>query len=89
MNTKGVSYCSMSENSPYFEQDEPSGKISQKYTDEEFLEAVRVNSPASTSEVAEAVGSSQDNTYRRLKALEDADKVDSKMAGNSLIWFPQ
>jgi predicted transcriptional regulator len=32
-------------------------------------------------------GYSSDNAYRRLKSLEEAGKIESKMAGNSLIWF--
>ena len=73
---------------PYFEQDEETGKISQQYSDEQFIEVVKNSAPASTSEVAEGVGCSSDNAYRRLKSLEEADRIDSKMAGNSLIWFP-
>ena len=78
----------MSDEVPYFEQDEETGKISQQYSDEQFIEVVKNSAPASTSEVAEGVGCSSDNAYRRLKSLEEADRIDSKMAGNSLIWFP-
>ena len=77
----------MSDDAPYFEQDDETGKITRKYPDERFIEVVKNRSPASTSEVAEGVGCSSDNAYRRLKALENAGKVDSKMVGNSLIWF--
>ena len=78
----------MSDDVPYFEQDEETGKISQQYSDEQFIEVVKNSAPASTSEVAEGVGCSSDNAYRRLKSLEEVGKIDSKMAGNSLIWFP-
>lgn len=78
----------MSDDAPYFEQDQDSGKISRKYPDSAFIEAVAELSPASTSEVGDAVGCSTDNAYRRLKSLEDAGEVQSKMAGNSLIWLP-
>ena len=77
----------MSDDTPYFEQDRETGKITQRYGDEEFIEVVKDSAPASTSEVAEGVGCSSDNAYRRLKALEEIGKVESKMAGNSLIWF--
>jgi len=56
--------------------------------DEQFIEVVKDSAPASTGEVAEGVRCSSDNAYRRLKSLEEADRIDSKMAGNSLIWFP-
>jgi predicted transcriptional regulator len=77
----------MSDDSPYFEQDEETGKITKQYPDEMFIEVVKDSSPASTSEVAEGVGCSSDNAYRRLKSLEQAGEIQSKMAGNSLIWF--
>lgn len=77
----------MTEESPYFEQNQDTGEIKQKYSDSSFLNAVSEQSPASTREVGEAVGCSTDNAYRRLKALEEAGDVRSKMAGNSLIWF--
>jgi len=77
----------MSDDTPYFDQDEETGQITQEYPDSAFIEAVAEHSPASTSEVGKAVGCSSDNAYRRLKALEKESKVNSKMAGNSLIWF--
>ena len=77
----------MSDGPPYFEQDENTGKIKQEYSDSDFFEAVKQNSPASTKEVSEEVGCSSDNAYRRLKQLEEAGRVTSKMAGNSLIWL--
>jgi predicted ArsR family transcriptional regulator len=70
------------------ERDPDSGKLTQQYTDEDFLRAVKEHNPASTSEVAEAVGCSRRNADVRLKRLEDKEMVDSKMVGNSLIWFP-
>lgn len=79
---------SMAEDPTYFEQDTETGRISKKYSDEQFVSAVQKHSPASTSEVSSAVGCSSDNAYRRLKRLESDKKVRSKMAGNSLIWFP-
>lgn len=78
----------MTDGSDYFEQDENTGQIKQKYPDSVFIEAVRDHAPASTSEVGEAVGCSLENAYRRLKHLEETGEIESKMAGNSLIWFP-
>lgn len=78
----------MSDDEPYFEQNKTTGKITQQYSDEQFIQVIKDSSPASTSEVAEGVGCSSDNAYRRLKSLEEAGDLDSKMAGNSLIWFP-
>jgi predicted transcriptional regulator len=77
----------MPEDPPYFQQDDKTGKITEKFTNQQFIDAVREHSPASTSEVGETVGCSSDNAYRRLKTLEEEGKLESKMAGNSLIWF--
>jgi len=76
----------MTEDPPYFEQNQD-GKIAQKYTDQQFISAVEENSPASTSEVSNAVGCTSANAYQRLKNLEEEGRVSSKKAGGSLIWF--
>lgn len=69
------------------ERDEDSGKLTEQYSEEDFLTAVAEHEPASTREIAEAVGCSRRNADVRLKKLEVGGKVGSKMAGNSLIWF--
>lgn len=72
----------------YFDQDDESGQIRRKYSDNAFIEAVSEHMPASTDEVAQSVGCSSDNAYRRLKRLEEAGEIRSKMVGNSLTWMP-
>ena len=79
--------ASMCDHGPYFQQDEDTGRITEKYADSAFVEAVDEHSPASTSEIAETVGCSRDNAYRRLKRLENAEDIRSKYVGNSLIWL--
>ena len=70
------------------ERDSESGKLSKQYSDEDFLEAVKDNEPASTREVADAVGCSRRNADVRLRRLEEEeDKVRKKMVGNSLTWL--
>jgi predicted transcriptional regulator len=66
---------------------EKTGEISQKYADDEYLNAVRENEPAGTSEVAEAVGVERQSADYRLRKLEDEGHVNSKMVGNSLVWM--
>ena len=65
-----------------------SGRYSARYTDENFLDAVREHAPAATSEVAEYVGCVRQNADRRLRALRDRGAVESKKIGASLVWFP-
>lgn len=77
----------MSDDTPDISRDEETGRITRQYADEKFIKVVKNSSPASTSEVAEGVGCSSDNAYRRLKSLKKGGEIDSKMAGNSLIWF--
>jgi predicted transcriptional regulator len=66
---------------------EKTGEISQKFSNEEYLDAVRENEPASTKEVGDAVGCSRQNADYRLRNLEDEGRVKSKMVGNSLVWM--
>ena len=71
----------------YFEQDRESGKIEEYYPDQEFLNAVGEHDPASTSEVADAVGCTRRNALNRLKTLDDAGQIKSKDAGGSFVWL--
>ena len=71
----------------YFEQDRESGKIEERYPDQQFFNAVEDNEPASTSEVAEAVGCTRRNALSRLKTLEEAGQIKSKDVGRSFVWF--
>jgi predicted transcriptional regulator len=69
------------------ERDSESGKLTEQYTDEDFLEAVEEHEPASTREVADAVGCSRRNADVRLRKLEEAGEIRKKKVGNSLTWF--
>ena len=63
------------------------GEFEATFTDEELVDAVRENEPASTKEVGDAVGCSRQNADYRLRNLEDEGRVKSKMVGNSLVWM--
>jgi DNA-binding transcriptional ArsR family regulator len=65
------------------------GDSRQQYSDEQFINAVREHQPASTGEVADAVGCTRRNADYRLRRLRDEGVVDAKMVGNSLVWFPR
>ena len=69
------------------ERDPESGKLTERYSDEDFLEAVAELEPASTREIAEAVGCSRRNADVRLRKLEEANQIRMKKVGNSLTWF--
>lgn len=57
------------------------------FSEEEYLDAVQDHSPASTKEVANAVGVTRQGADYRLRELEEDGKVRSKMVGNSLVWM--
>jgi len=69
------------------DSDNPGADARRKYEDSEFVDAVREREPASTSEIAEFVGCPRRTADYRLRKLRDEQRVESKMAGNSLIWF--
>ncbi|MFC5133887.1 MULTISPECIES: helix-turn-helix transcriptional regulator [Haloferacaceae] len=69
------------------DSENPGADARRKYGDEDFIACIKKLEPASTSEVAEAVGCTRRTADYRLKQLQDEDRVDSKMAGNSLIWY--
>lgn len=76
----------MAPNAESYTRDD-SGRYSTRYTDKDFLAAVREHSPAATSEVAEHVGCVRQNADRRLRELRERGTVESKKIGASLVWF--
>lgn len=61
--------------------------MSKGIPDEAVLEAVKENEPAGTSDVADTLGIVRQSADYRLRRLEEAGKVRSKMVGNSLVWM--
>lgn len=59
----------------------------ERHSDQEYLDAVRMFDPASTAEVAEKVGVARQSADQRLRQLADEEKVRSKKAGPSLVWI--
>jgi len=67
-------------------RDEQSGTFTERYTDEDFLQAVEQHAPASTSEVAEEVGCTRRNAGVRLKKLAEAGMVNRKKIAATQVW---
>jgi predicted ArsR family transcriptional regulator len=63
------------------------GPADMAHSVEEYLEAIREHEPASTSEIAEAVGVTRQGADYRLRKLREDGVVDAKMVGNSLVWM--
>ena len=57
------------------------------FDESEYLDAVREHAPASTKEIADAVGVTRQGADYRLRELESDGKVSKKMVGNSLVWM--
>jgi len=63
------------------------GRFTAEYHDEAFLATVTEHEPATTTEVADAIGCVRQNADYRLRRLRDAGKVASKKAGPSVVWM--
>ena len=69
------------------ERDAESGKYTDDYSDEEFIEAIRAEEGlAGTSAVAEIVGCTHRQALNRLKDLREQGEVRSKDVGRALAW---
>lgn len=60
--------------------------VTDRHSDEEYLEAVREHEPAATTEVADEVGVARQSADYRLRRLENEGRVRSTRIGNSLAW---
>lgn len=70
------------------ERDEDSGKFTDAYGDDQFLQAIHDHDGlAGTAEIADAVDCTQRHALNRLRELEDRGDVESKKVGGSLIWM--
>ena len=68
------------------QQDSDSGKFTQVYADEDFIDALDVLGQAGTAEVAAAVGCGEKLAYRRLRDLDAEGRVESRSIGNAKLW---
>lgn len=71
---------------PNADRDTDTGRYTETYPTEEFIEAVRELSPAGTADVAEAVGCRYETAYKKLQHLADQGRVASDKIGGSLLW---
>lgn len=69
------------------DSENPGADARRKYEDGAFMDAVHQRQPASTGEVADYVGCPRRTADYRLRRLRSQGLVNSKMVGNSLIWF--
>jgi len=67
-------------------RDEESGKFTEEYPEEDFIEALRELESTGTTDIAESVGCDRRTAYLKLNTLEEENKVESKKIGNALLW---
>lgn len=70
------------------ERDDFSGRFTRTFSLSDFVDAVEKVDIASTQHVADEVGCSYDLAYRRLKELEEENKIKVKKIGNTYRWLP-
>lgn len=68
------------------ERQREGGSYSREYEDSEFLEAVREHAPATTGDVADAVGCHRATARRRLETLAEEGRLDKKRVSTTTVW---
>jgi predicted transcriptional regulator len=68
------------------ERDEESGKFTEEYPLQEFIEALDELGPSGTTDISDYIGCDRRTAYLKLKSLEEAGEVSSTKVGNSLFW---
>jgi len=67
-------------------RDDESGKFTEEYPVEEFIEAIRELDSAGTTDIADYIGCDRRTAYLKLQALDEDGKVESQKVGNALLW---
>jgi len=69
------------------ERDRDSGKYTEAYSDEEFVDAVRdSDGAATTTEVSEVLGCSNRTALLRLRELAEAGELERRKVGTVNLW---
>jgi len=68
------------------DRDEKSGKFTEEYPSQEFIEALAECGPSGTTDISDYVGCDRRTAYLKLKSLEEEREVRSQKVGNSLLW---
>ena len=67
-------------------RDDESGKFTEEYPVEEFIEAIGELDSAGTTDIADYIGCDRRTAYLKLQALDEDGKVESQKVGNALLW---
>ena len=68
------------------DRDEKSGKFTEEYPPQDFLEAIDELGSSGTTDISNYVGCDRRTAYLKLKSLEEEGRIRSQNVGNSLLW---
>jgi predicted transcriptional regulator len=70
-----------------WERDEKSGRFTDKYPPEDVLAVIDdYGGRATTTEIADGLGSSRDAAYMKLQMMEENNQITSSKAGGIRVW---
>jgi CRP-like cAMP-binding protein len=73
---------------PYDERDEDTGKFTNAYSYQEFVDSLEsLSGQASTQDIADEVGCAYRTAYQKLVELEEQNKITSKKVANARLWM--
>ncbi len=68
------------------DRDENTGRYSEEYPPEEFLEALENLGATGTTDISNHVGCDRRTAYLKLQTLEEEGEIESQKVGNALLW---
>ena len=68
------------------DRDENSGRFTEEYPREDFLQALEELGATGTTDVSDYVGCDRRTAYLKLQALEEEGEIESQKVGNALLW---
>lgn len=68
------------------ERNSDTGQFTEKYQEEEFIEALRSLGTAGTVDVAQEVGAPRRSAYNKLEALAESGRVSTRKIGAVRVW---
>lgn len=68
------------------DRDEESGRFTEEYPEEEFIQALEELGSAGTADISNYIGCDRRTAYLKLQSLEKENKVSSQKVGNALLW---
>jgi GTP-sensing pleiotropic transcriptional regulator CodY len=77
----------VTENISMPDRDESSGRYSESFPSERFVDAIEaLGGAAGTQEIADQVGCQYRTAYGKLRDLESDGRVTSRKVGNARLW---